>query len=182
MNKQLSLYGIIAVSLIVLVIGCAKPYVITTDLERPLAHTSTVSVGEITDEFPLDFDPAKKPTVADIARFKDLIMDQLSGVGLFRTEPSADTAEYEVQGAILDYKKGSGAARFFIGFGVGNAKVTTTLRLVDKKTNATLFSGNFTGTVSDWGTKGNKVFDATAKNFAKALKSKMKKLAKAQPK
>ncbi|MBK7140612.1 MAG: DUF4410 domain-containing protein [bacterium] len=178
--KTLRLSFALLILAMMLVSGCGKPYVITTDLERPLAQTSAVSMGEIKDEFPADFELAKKPTAEHIERFKTTIMTELSKAEIFSTVPSADSAFYEVQGSILDFKKGSGAVRFFIGFGLGNAKVTTALRLVDKRNNAVVYAGNFTGTVSSWAEGGDKVFDVTAKNFAKALKKRMKQLMKSQ--
>lgn len=174
MQRNVSIILIIFAACLLIVGGCSKPYVITTELDRPLAKTAVFSIGQITDEFPDDFDAAKKPTVEDIERFKHLIQSQLAETELFGTEVGIDTAQYEVQGSILDYKKGSGAVRFLIGFGAGNAKVTTALRLVNKANNEVVFAGNFHGTVSSWGEKGNKVFDSAAKNFAKALKKKMK--------
>ena len=176
--KTLKLTFAVLALAVLLVAGCSKPYVITTDLERPLAQTSSVSMGEIKDEFPADFDAAKKPTAEHIERFKAVIMTELGKEEIFSTDPGADTATYEVQGSILDFKKGSGAVRFFIGFGLGDAKVTTALRLVDKRTNTVVYAGNFTGTVSSWAEGGEKVFDLTAKNFAKALKKKLKQLRK----
>jgi curli biogenesis system outer membrane secretion channel CsgG len=85
-------------------------------------------------------------------------------------------ANLEVTGSILEYKKGSGWLRFFIGFGAGNAVVNTELRLVDASSGKLLFSGNFKQKVSGWGETGDATWKRIAKDFAKALEKQNKKL------
>ena len=92
-------------------------------------------------------------------------------------------AEYIVEGSVLEFKKGSGLVRFLIGFGAGNAKVTTELRLIKRsqspeEQDEIIFAGNFKRSVSDWTESGDKTFENVAKDFAKALQKRLKKLEK----
>ncbi len=68
--------------------------------------------------------------------------------------------------------------RFLVGFGAGNSKINITLELRERRSRMLIFGGTFTGTVSSWGEKGNKMFDTIAKDFAKSLDKALKKYAK----
>jgi hypothetical protein len=161
--------------LILFVIGGCQNYVITTDLLQPLAPTSVCNIGDIIDELPMETEDAKKPSAEAIQKFKNRIAEEISKQEIFNPASSGvDTGFYEITGSILEYKKGSGVARFFIGFGVGNAAITTSLKLINVKTKEIVFSGNFKGSVSSWGESGDKMFERVAKDFAKALKKQNK--------
>jgi hypothetical protein len=154
-------------------------YVITTPLTTPLKSTDTCAIGIITDELPSDMDIEAKPTLEEIKMFKDELDYSLNDRGVLQMiDPSSGPA-YEVTGGVLEFKRGSGVARFFIGFGVGNAKLTVALRLVDRaNSDKVIFAGNFSAQVSDWTTKGDEMYKTAAKNFAKAIQKQLKKLAK----
>ena len=92
-------------------------------------------------------------------------------------------AQYVIEGSILQFKKGSGLVRALIGFGIGSAKVTTELKLIRRakspeEQDKVIFAGNFKQTVSDWLESGDKIFERVAKDFAKVLKKRMKKIQK----
>lgn len=82
---------------------------------------------------------------------------------------SNEGCPYEVQGALLSYKKGSGFMRFLIGFGAGNSKVVTELEMIDTRDGSTVFGGNFTGEVASWTDSGDKMFKMVSRNFTKQL-------------
>lgn len=166
--------------LALLVSGCAKNYVITTNLEAPLARHSACSVGAIIDELPADTEASKKPSAEAIQKFKNRIQEQIYDQRVFDHTNGSDSAVYEVTGSILEYAKGSGALRFFIGFGAGSAKITTNLKMTNTRTGQTIFAGNFKGEVSNWGDSGDKMFEQVAKAFAKELRKQQKKLIEPQ--
>jgi len=175
-NKRILLLSLSAV-LLMLLVGCTKPYVITRDLEEPVYPRTTCSIGLIDDELPLDMDEDQKPSMENIYEFKEALREELLKTEVFDyVEIGTDKADYEVNGALMDYKKGSWAGRFFIGFGVGNAKFSTNLKLIDKATGNPLFAGNFTRTISGWGESGSDSYKKIAKDFAKAFKKQLKKL------
>ena len=161
-------------------VGCTKNYMILHDLEQPLGNGIRCSVGDITDELPEDFAPEDKPTIENINSFRNRLIEELEKADIFDEvlyfEPNAST--YEVTGSIIDYSKGSGTLRFFIGFGAGNSKVVINLEMKEVKTGNVVFSANFTGSVSSWAEKGDKCFEQVAKSFAKQLKKRQKKLLK----
>jgi hypothetical protein len=163
--------------MLLLVAGCAKPYKITQPLEEPLIHGSAVSIGPVHDALPPDMDEEDKPTEEHINKLRRYLFEELERKQLFDGvfPDSADT-KYEVVGRMLTFKKGSGAVRFFIGFGLGDAEVTVGLELVEKETSEVKFAGNFKQVVSHWATSGDQVFRNVAKDFAKALEKNMKEL------
>ncbi len=160
------------------IISCT-PYVITKPLQAPIEASKFCSIGSIVDELPANMDIEKKPTLEEIEMLKTELDYQLSTQDIFTMISKDDKVDYEINGSVIEFKRGSGVARFFIGFGVGNAKLTVALRLIDRAdSNNTIFAGNFSAEVSDWATKGNQIFKNTAKNFAKALKKEIKRMAK----
>lgn len=155
--------------------GCAKNYVVTTPLADPLAEPSRYVVGDITDQLSAELPADKRPTAEDILKFKRYIAEEIRNRGVELIEAGEDDPRYEVTGSLLDFKRGSGAVRFFIGFGAGNAKVLTELKLVDRSTGQTVFAGNFEGVVASWGETGDKMFQAVARAFAWEITRGMKK-------
>lgn len=91
------------------------------------------------------------------------------------TEQSS--VRYTIVGSLLEYKKGSGVARFLIGFGAGNAKTTLSLKVVDNESGSVVFAASLSETISSGMEKGDKAYERIGKNFAKALKKEMKRLA-----
>jgi len=148
--------------------GCAKMYVITHPLAAPLAQPVTIAIGEIGDELPADL-AAKKPRPEDFQKLRLRLIEAIAGCKSVQVVEAGDQALYEVQGSFLEYARGSGAARFFIGFGVGNARVTLGLRLLERASGATLFAGNFKGEVASWAESGDAMFRQVASDFAKEL-------------
>lgn len=117
----------------------------------------------------------------NIVEFKDALRMELFKTGIFDyVELGTEKADYEVSGAVMDYQNGSWAGRFFIGFGVGNAKFSTNLKLINKFTGEALFAGNFTRTVSGI-ESGSETYKRIAKDFARAFEKQYKKLKKANP-
>lgn len=178
-------FGVILRVLLVLSLlfiwGCTKPYVITTDLEASIGRTETCTIGAITDELPIDTEESKKPTLETIGMLKGYLIAELSKRNLMKLGVLGESsARYEVTGSILSYKKGSGFMRFLFGFGVGAAKVVTNLKLTDQQSGTVIFAGNFTGQVSDWTESGNKMLERVAKDFAKQLDNRLKKIEKTQ--
>ncbi len=167
--------GLVLLAIVMLAFGCTKPYRITHDLEAPTRAAASCSIGDIIDELPLDFEEEKKPTAEDIAKFKDYLQEELSKRDIFGSHSQGDPeADYEVTGSIISYEKGSGWLRFLFGFGAGSARVTVSLRLIDRSSNQTVFAGNFNGIVTHWAELGDEVFSQVSKNFAKELEKQRK--------
>jgi len=162
---------------IVLFSACAHNYKVTTNLEQPVNELSICNIGEIRDElWSLEED---KPTLEHIEKFRSYLKEELEKEGVFKSILIMNPeASYEVTGSLHDFKKGSGAVRFFVGFGAGKAKLDTSLKLIDKKTGETLFAGNFKQTVGSWMESGDEIFRRVAHDFAKELKKQIKKLQK----
>ena len=176
-KRQIPIF--IALTMILLV-GCTKRYVITDELSEQLPIASTVSVGEIVDELPIDMEEEKKPTIEHIEAFKAHLAEQIEKKEVFSASGiGTNLSEYELRGSIISYKKGSGFMRFLIGFGAGNSEVTIALQLVNRSTDEVVFGGNFKGSVGSYFDKGDKMFETVAKEFAKALKKAVKKQTKA---
>ena len=180
-KRTLPLFAVMA---ILIAGGCAKNYRITQELEAPIDRLGIASIGVITNELIQDFEDGDKLTIEQIDAFKIHLSSQLRKKELFSAiahdEPDV---EYVVKGSILDYKKGSGFVRFLIGFGVGNAKVTTELKLIKKakspeEQDEIIFAGNFKQTVSSWAESGDKILERVAKDFAKVLEKRLKKIEK----
>jgi hypothetical protein len=155
-----------------------SPYVITTPLEHPLRHDATCAIGDITDALPQDMSLESRPSLEEINRLKDEIDYALADREIFAMLGLGENTDYAVEGRIIEFKRGSGTVRFFIGFGLGNARLVVSLKLVDRSENKTIFSGNFRAEVSDWATKGDVIYKSVAANFAKALKKELDKIKK----
>ncbi len=158
--------------------SCTQRYVVTTPLEAPLPQPIQCRIGAIIDGLPVGFEEDKKPTAEEIDEFKANLQEQLNKGGWLTISELQDTTttEYAVTGSINEYKRGSGVARFFIGFGAGTARVRCTLQLTDASTQTVLFGGEFSGSVSDWSANGRQMFTQVAKDFAKAIDKGMSKL------
>lgn len=170
---SISLGTLLAIT--ILFIGCT-PYVVTIPLEEAIETSSVCCIGAITDELPLDIEDEDKPTAEEIEKFKVLLQNELIKTDILVITGCGDPeSRYEVTGGILEYKRGSGAVRFLIGFGLGNAKLLVTLKLVDRTSRETVFAGNFPAEVGDWLTGSDKIYNMVAKNFAKAVKKQQKK-------
>ena len=169
MNRTL-----IALMCLLLVVGCSKHFVITSELSQPLTDESCVQIAEVQDMLPEDMEESDRPSVEDIARFKAYLVEEFANRDELALSLSDEGCPYEVQGALLSYSKGSGFLRFLIGFGAGNAKVTTELKLVDTRDSSTVFAGNFTGQVGSWTDTGDKMFKEVSRNFTKELEKQIK--------
>jgi hypothetical protein len=156
--------------------GCTH-YVITVPLENRLDNDPTCRIGPITDELPLDMTADEMPTIEDINMFKNELSAYLSELEFLEiVESEEKDTRYIVQGAILDYNKGSGVGRFLFGaLANASARLVTTLELVDCHDGSIVFSGNFRAEISDWSTSGKEVYNHCARDFAKALKKQMRK-------
>ncbi len=167
----------VLLSATLLIVGCGAKYRVTQPLEVPLESQSICVVGEITDALPADFEPEDKPTLDHINMLRRYIEEELNNKEVLQTTTIATSkARYEVTGSILDFGKGSGAARFFIGFGAGSAKLTVELTLKDIQSGEVIFAANFNQTVSSWTESGDESFKRVAKDFAKALEKNAKNL------
>jgi hypothetical protein len=157
--------------------GCSKNYVIIQPLEEPFELGKSCVIGEIEDQLPLDTELEDRPTAEHIQKLKGYIVSELTKrVALAFHFNGGSEPRYLIRGAVLDFKKGSGALRFFIGLGAGSAKFTCNLELVDTQSDAVLFSGNFSESVSSYTESGDKTMERIAKNFAKALEKELKRL------
>jgi len=95
--------------------GCAK-YVVTVPLENRLDIDATCRVGSITDELPMDMAEDEKPTLEEVMLFKTHLRNYLAELDFLKILKGEDKdTRYIVNGAIMEYRKGSGAARFFFG-------------------------------------------------------------------
>ncbi|MDD5425152.1 MAG: DUF4410 domain-containing protein [candidate division Zixibacteria bacterium] len=162
-----------------LVSGCGQRYAITHNLEETFPGSSTCKIGYILDELPGNFPDDKKPSMEDIDKFKGYLKDALLKAELFdMKDESGNLYDYEVNGRLIDYKKGSGFLRFMFGAWAGKAKVTVALKIVEKVNNTEIFAGNFTGEVTSEFESGLEMFKRVAKDFAAALKKEFKRLNK----
>jgi hypothetical protein len=175
MRSSIRIPLIVILPIFFIMLSCT-PYVVTTKLEKPLDSPASCSIGIITDELPEGMDMENRPTIEEIDNLKDKIMERLEEREVFSVIGSG--ADYEVRGSILEFKRGSGTVRFLIGFGLGNAKMVTSLELVDQRTGNVVFGGNFDATVSSWAESGDKIYHTISDNFAKALKKQNEKLLK----
>lgn len=174
--KRFSIVPVILMACL-LVIGCTKPYSILIELEQPLKATSNCYIGEIEDGMAFDVDEEDKPSLEDMTKFRNYIAEYLVKKEIFGfANASEQDSEYEVVGSLIEYKKGSGVMRFLFGLFGGTARMTVTLGLIDKSTNLTIFSGNFTRTVTSGYESGSTMYKNIAKDFAKALKKQIKNL------
>ena len=170
-----SLRFVVAALAGVLVAGCAKTYMITQPLAQPLVKPITFVIAEVKDELPTDMPAEKKPRAEDLQKLQRYLGEEIASRRIGQlVDSSGAEPTYEVQGSLLEYKRGSGAARFFIGFGVGRAHATVGLKLVDRKTGTQVFAGNFYGDVASWTQSGDQTFRTVSKNFAKELEKQMK--------
>lgn len=160
---------------LIIILSCT-PYVITTELEKPLDSPANCSIGIIADELPEGMDMENRPTLEEVDRLKDMLMERLREREVFSMIESG--GDYEVRGSILEFNRGSGAVRFLIGFGAGNAKMVTSLELIDQRTEEVIFGGNFDAVVASGLESGDKIYRTIADNFAKALNKQNQKLLK----
>jgi hypothetical protein len=115
---------------------------------------SNIEVGEFKVEsginFPADYQVALPGAVAaklkDLKKFKQVIQD-----GEKPTDPNAATLQ--VVGTVIDYKPGSQAKRYLVGFGTGKTKVTVHAKFIDKATGQVVLERDVVGKI-EWGVFG----------------------------
>ena len=171
---SLALVGLIAA---LLACGCAKNYVVTTDLAEPLQVPVQFRIGSVTDQLPSTEELKNKPSAEDIEKFKRYIVEELNKADLDFQAAQEGVATYEVTGGITQYKKGSGVVRFIGLFGAGNARAVVELKLVKIVDGAVVFGGNFEGVVSSWAEGGDQMFKRIAHDFAKEIQKQHKAMA-----
>jgi len=162
--------AILALLVLVSLTGCAKQYVVTQPLETTGTQPFLLAIGEINDGLPLDTPSEEHPRPEELQKLSQYLRSELDKKDLL----AANASTLQVQGTLVTFKRGSGAVRFFVGFGLGTAKATVNLRVVDTATGAILFAGNFSGTVSSWAEAGDQMFRRVAKDFAKELTQQMR--------
>ncbi len=159
---------------LLLVLGCAKSYVVTRPLGQPLSSPVTIRVGEITDGLPMDMPQEQKPDPGDLEKFRKYLAEEIGQVkGIRMAEEPGDSLGYEVRGSLLEYARGSGALRFFVGFGAGAARATTALELVDRDSGRVVFSANLHGDVTAW-ESGDEMYRKIAADFARELEKQLR--------
>jgi hypothetical protein len=152
---------------------------VTQSLSARLDRGRACSIGEITENLPADVEAEDKPPLEDVNQFRDYLRLEVTTREIFRyIGDMTDNPDYEVTGNILAYKRGSGAVRFLIGFGLGNAKITVELKLRNTATGEILFAGNFKQSVSSGLESGMDMYRRVAKDFARELSKQQKKLEK----
>lgn len=169
---------VLCLLIVTAVVSCSPNYAILQDFETPPSSDETVCIGQIEDALSADVDVKDRPSAETIEKFRTVLADQLKRDEIFTvlpnaTDPDCD-ANYEVTGKILKYNKGSGVARFLIGFGAGSSYLTVNLSIIDKSNNQQIFSGNFKAAVSSWLESGDTALRNVAKDFAKAIKASSK--------
>lgn len=179
MRKSYLMFVCTMVFLTVLLTGCTKSYKIIQDLEAPLPDMAICTIGAIVDELPTDVEEDKKPPLEDIEKFKHYLDEEITEAEILRMSDLGDpSAQYEIRGEILEYKRGSGTMRALFGALAGSAYVTVNLELVDKAANVVAFSGSFKGAVTHYSEAGDAMFLRVAKDFTKVLSKRLKKLRK----
>ena len=163
----------ILVVLIALVCGCTPHYKITHDLVEFVNLSNGVFVRPFVDGLPNDIDPDDRPSAEALEKFRSHVIDALSERLMVHQEHAP---AYYVEGTILSYKKGSGFVRFMFGMGLGSAKVTVELKLMDSATDEELFAGNFQQTISSGFETGDDMYKRVAKDFARALDQRLSEL------
>jgi len=162
----------LAIATLMLVSGCAT-YRVTHELERTIQRGSC-KVAPIADALPADLDDEDRPRVSEISNLLTSLEEELRGTGIFTSvEPFDDSSRYMLNATILTFKRGSGAMRFLIGFGAGNAKVTVDLKLTERESGDVIFAGNFSQEISNWTEEGHKMYGKIASDFANALKTRV---------
>lgn len=148
--------------------GCTPGHLVTHALEEPLDPPVAISVGPFLDRLPLDTLAEDRPDARTIGALKSAIgvaieaREDLTLVG-----PGDDPGDYELRGAILEYREGNVVARFFLGLGA--ARTVAELHLVDRTDGSVAFSGNFVGEVTGWREPTRAMFSHIATEFCRAL-------------
>jgi len=117
--------------------------------------------------------------MSDLDEFRSFLKEALEKKNIFLSSyETTGKPNYEITGNILEYKRGSGAVRVLIGFGLGNAKITIEMKLRNIATGEIAFAGNFKQSVSSGYESGLEMYRRVAKDFAKELSNQQKKLEK----
>jgi len=148
--------------------GCVSQFAITQPLEANFPRPLVVSIGDIGVAVPLDTQAGKKPGQEELQMFERFLYQELAKAGIPMAQPGAkNPATLQVQGSLIEFKRGNGFARFFVG-PVAAASVTANLRLVEPDSGRVVFAGNFVGVVAGW-SFGEEAFRRAATGFAAAL-------------
>lgn len=165
-----------SVLVIALIQGCAH-YVVTQNLTVPLGTGQSCLIGDITESLPADVDDEDKPPMSDLDEFRSFLKEALEKKNIcLSSSETTGKPDCEITGNILEYKRGSGAVRVLIGFGLGNAKITIEMKLRNIATGEIAFAGNFKQSVSSGYESGLEMYRRVAKDFAKELSNQQKKL------
>lgn len=161
----------VAVALALLVLaGCAPArFVVITPLGPQPAERPALVVGEMTDGLPADVAAEDHPTGEALEKLRGYLRGDLEKIEMkeagITSVPSgragpfasvvigpADSSVTDrtmiLTGKVLSYKRGSRAARYFVGFGAGAGEVVVQFTLREKGRAEDYFVGNFKGLVA----------------------------------
>ena len=157
--------------LLITVCACTKPYIITTPLENNLDETPTFFISDMEDHLPSDMKAEDKPTIEELSALRGYLEAELQEQGLIpRMSNGSGNVQYQLNGAVLSFKAGSGFLRFLFGAWAGSAKLTVSLELIETTNENIIFAGNFTRIVTSWVETRDEMYKNIAKDFSKALK------------
>lgn len=154
-------------------VGCTSQYAITHPIRIDANAPLILCVAPIELALPLDTLESQKPRPEEVLQLEHFIQADLVRTGFtVRDRDSGRPVPFRVEGSILEFRRGAGVVRFFVGFGLGNAKTVARLKLVEASTGRVVFAGNFTGIVSGW-SYGEDALRRVASMFARELMREM---------
>ena len=143
------------------------------DTAAPATQYQNIEVGTFDVEPGINFPPeylknlpqAVESQLIDLKRFK-----KVSIVG--DPQAGAEGPTLQVTGTIIEYKAGSQAKRYFIGFGAGKTKIIVHAKFVDKATGQVVLERDVQGRI-EWG-----VFGGDSKGALKGVGKEIAQVAK----
>ena len=127
--------GLVAGVLLVLCIAGCGYSLRYTPTESPISGVEQLNVLEV-EQVTLGSEVTQQVSDVELAEIREAFVKDFSKHKLMPEVVDTTSAPHGVmvlRTSVAAWNPGSGAARFFIGFGVGNAKLTLHLKLVDKE-------------------------------------------------
>ncbi len=144
-NKYFIIFSLI--TLIYLMSGCAPgKYVLTNPPTNDTRNFKNVEVAKVEvgiTESELD------PEIP--IELRTAIMEEIQKKGIYKNiaaELDVDESTLQIQPKIIEFDKGSQAARYLVGFGAGKAHLDVQCKFINKETEKVFAEGTFTAFVS----------------------------------
>ena len=172
---------LLAVTLIMLSVGCGKHYLVTRPLGEELVEPPFCYIEVIANQYADDVNPASQPTEAELGYLRQHLVEEMGVAGLAPADEadSAALIPYRLVGSVMEFDRPSAtsdAVELITGFDTGKGWITVLLLLEESPSGRVLFSGRFKAKANRGFGSDDHAWGKLAGDFARELFQQRRKL------